>query len=280
MERVHRIFSNGNKGLKSFLDQNGIKHKHEISIVGETVFLLIAESDGHWPKLAKYLAIDDVFHTVELHFSKEDIRNADYCKLGTTGHFGYPQPESAFGYLNITYDPAKGCRACGVGLVQIGPFRFRKAPTQRSHLVQLNWVFDEFFVSASARADLENSGLTGFRFEPAVLHRSGEPITDWYQLRIDGSVPGLVDTTELVKESCAVCGKSKFNHPTDQLIHIGLDGTDLPDVAKTIEWFGSGGSAWRSTLVSKNFVDYVLSKKWRGLDLTPIQISSRDRDRQ
>ncbi|MBK9176233.1 MAG: hypothetical protein IPM46_07835 [Flavobacteriales bacterium] len=242
--------------------------------MGETVFLLIPESDGNWPKLAKYMASDDdLTHTVELQFSKEDIRNSEYCELGSTRHFGFPQPEDD--YQQITYDPVMGCRTCGIGLMQVAPFRFRKTPTQRhSHLLQLNWVFDEFFVSERTRADLESSILTGFRFEPAVLHKSGQPLNDWHQMRIDGRVPGVVDTSAFVKESCATCGKSKFNHPTDQPIHIQLNRSDLPDIAKTSEWFGSGGSAWQSILVSKNFVDLVLSENWRGISLAPVRITA------
>ncbi len=274
MERFHRIFSNGNQGLKYFLDREGIKHDHEVSILGETVVLLIAESDVQWPKLAKYLTKDeDLVHTIELHFSKEDVREAEYCELGTTGHFGFPQPERDFGYLNVTYDPAKGCRACGIGLEQVAPFRFQKEPTQRhSHLVQLNWVFDEFFVSERAKVDLVSSGLTGFHFMPAVSHKTGEPLDGWHQLRVDHLAAGTVDIASFKSEKCTACGSTKFNHSSDRQVRLRIERSDLPDILKTREWFGSGRSAWRSTLVSKNFADLVLNRKWRGVNLAPVEV--------
>ena len=76
MERFHRIFSNGEIEFKRFLDQAGIDHKYEESIVGKTVFLLIPESNPKWSILADALNEFDIAHSVELKFSKKEIRNA------------------------------------------------------------------------------------------------------------------------------------------------------------------------------------------------------------
>ncbi|EKR75586.1 hypothetical protein LEP1GSC021_1897 [Leptospira noguchii str. 1993005606] len=35
-----------------------------------------------------------------------------------TGHFGYPQPEKNFEYLNQTYIPDIGCPTCKIGKIQ------------------------------------------------------------------------------------------------------------------------------------------------------------------
>ncbi len=32
------------------------------------------------------------------------------------GHFGYPQPEDDFGYLELTYEPNIGCPTCHIGI--------------------------------------------------------------------------------------------------------------------------------------------------------------------
>ncbi|HRH67939.1 MAG TPA: hypothetical protein PLB89_00390 [Flavobacteriales bacterium] len=274
MERLHSIFANHNVDLKAFLDLHGIEHEFERSIVGETVSLVIAESHPSWPDLARHLAVNsDLLHTVGLRYSAEEISQAGFCEFQCAGQFGYPQPEAAFGYQNITYYPSIGCRSCGIGLRQVDPFRFKKPPTQRhSHVVQLNWVFDEFFLSERARLDLEGSGLTGFRIGPAVLHKSGEPLHDWYQLHIDAQLPGVIDTSTFTKELCGQCGRTKYNHPTDRQIEVRLDHGAAPDISRSPEWFGSGGSAWRSTMVSKKFVNYISSRKWRGVNLAPVLV--------
>ena len=274
MERIHRIFANRNHYLKACLDRLQIPHEYERSIVGETVFLLIPETHAQWPELSQCLQGLDVFHTVELSFTLAEIRAAPWCELGAAGHFGYPQPDEDFGYKAITYDAEAGCMTCGIGAVQRAPFRFRKAPTQRrSQIIQLNWVFDEFFVSSDARGQLEAAGITGIDFEQPVLHRSGEPMAGWFQMRVLETAESRVKTAGLVTETCQVCGRVKFNSPAGEMLALQ---EPLPsssaDVVKSREWFGSGGSAQRLVLVSQRFVAVVLQHKWRGLCLSPIAV--------
>jgi hypothetical protein len=272
MQRFHRIFANGNDAFKNFLDQNRIGHKYEESIVGKTVFLLIPESDESWPILAENIEKFDVFHTVELRFTNADVRNASWCQLGVTSHFGYPQPEDDFGYREITYDPSVGCRKCGIGLVQIAPFRFRKPPTTtRSHLLQLNWVFGEFFVSAEARTHIETAGITGIHYESPVLHRTDEAIPGWFQMKTIETAVFEVDASRLTVEACTECSQQKFNQPQSEMLRFKSSFRHSgPDVYRTTEWFGSGGSAYNTVLVSQRFVTMMLEMKWRGLHLTPV----------
>lgn len=272
MQRFHRIFANGNNQFKTFLDQADIEHEYEESIVGKTVSLLIPESHRSWPILASAIEHFDVVHTVELRFTKGDIRNASWCELGTTSHFGYPQPEDAFGYKEITYDPNIGCRKCGIGLVQNAPFRFRKAPTTtRSHLIQLNWVFGEFFVSKEARSQIEIAGISGIQFESPVHHKTGAPISGWFHMRIYEHVATKVDASGLMVETCAECAQSKLNHPQSEMLKFGSTCRDSGlDVYRTIEWFGSGSCAYNAVLVSQRFVRLILENKWRGVHLAPV----------
>lgn len=272
MERVHRIFSNTNPDLKSFLDREAIRHEYDESVVGLKIFLLIPESDPKWPQVAEFISAHSVIHSVELKFTTHEIRDAGWCELGVASHSGYPQPEDDFGYRRVTYNPMLGCRECGSGHVQVAPFRFRKIPAQRrSPLLQLNWVFDEFFVSADARRQLEASGLSGFGFETVVLHKTGDPIPGWSQLKIESELSGSVDARNLVAERCLACGVTKYNHPEGELLRLSTrPPPQSPDIVKTAERFGSGGAAHRIVLVSQRFVACIVGSTWRGVHLQPV----------
>jgi hypothetical protein len=274
MERFHRILSNGNIEFKSFLDQAGIDHKYEESIVGKTVFLLISESNPKWPVLEEAIDSFDVLHSVELKFSMKDIRKAAWCDLGVTSHFGYPQPEADFGYQNVTYVSGSACDTCGVGAVQSSPFRFRKDPSQkRLHLLQLNWVFDAFFASVEARSHIEAAGLVGMTFGPIVLHKTGKVIAKRFQMHVTETLPPVVDTSRLTTELCSECRSSKYNYPTGESLKIAESTTNLKlDIVKTSEWFGSGGSAFRIVLISQRFANLILDQRWRGVSLSPVVV--------
>src|SRR6267154_2692942 len=61
---------------------------------------------------------------------------------------GIPRTHEKMGYLAATFDLTEFCRNCGVGKKQIAPFQMRKDPGLKStSMMQLNWVFDEFFTS-------------------------------------------------------------------------------------------------------------------------------------
>ena len=273
MKRLHRIFANGNMALKEFLDEHCIAHEYEESILGRTVFLLISVTDLNWSKLASHLAYNsDVFHTTELSFSRKDILQADCCTLGVISHFGYPQPED--GSQRATYRNGSGCTSCGVGWAQEAPFRFLKKPTQkRSSALQLNWVFDEIFFPRQARDQLNRAGFTGFRFQSPVLHKSGEPVQDWFQMQVYDVSRPVVNTATLKSELCPDCGNTKYNHPQGEMLRLTnpFISTDL-DVIKSDEWFGSGGSAYRLLFLSPRIAKFVIDNKWRGVALTPCQL--------
>jgi hypothetical protein len=272
MERIHRIYKVGDQALKGFLDRSSIPYQYEESIIGSTVFLLISESDSNWPVLAEFLAEHPVSHTIESRFSKQEIRTARWCTLGVTSHFGYPQPEDDFEYRRTTYSPNGACDRCGMGGVQVAPFRLRKAPTRKGpRLLQLNWVFDEFFVSSAARRHIEAAGHLGLRFEDVVLHGPGAAVPGWFQVRITEVLPPCIDTDGLVAEKCGSCSRIKYNYPCGEMLRLLSPPPESTlDIVKTSEWFGSGASARRLVLVSQPFVRMILDGGWRGVDLQPI----------
>src|SRR4051812_22489908 len=84
-------------------------------------------------------------HFVSSHFTKTELDGAEWLQLSALGHHGYPQPEE--GYQEATYNVSDYCPTCGIGGVQSAPFRLRtEFEASHSQIVQLNWVFDEFFL--------------------------------------------------------------------------------------------------------------------------------------
>lgn len=271
VERLHRIFQNQNAGLKAFLDRESIAHEYEESIVGKTVFLLISERDPKWPILSEYLVLHSIPHQTELRYSRTEVQEAPWCVLSAASHFGYPQPEDE--YRSVTYDAASGCEHCSIGFHQIAPFRVRRTPRDhsRARVFQLNWVFDEFFVSTVGRTAMEALGLSGARFCSPVLHKTKEPCTGWHQIQIDQVLDPVVDAKLLTPERCPSCHRTKFNFPTrEPLTLLGQLPTATPDIAKLSEWFGSGGNAFRAAIVSQRFVKVMLEQRWRGIELRPL----------
>jgi hypothetical protein len=123
-----------------------------------------------------------------------------WYQLYATGHFGYPQPES--GYALATYDSTY-CDRCGIGGVQRIPFRFRSEPKVRhSQFLQLNWVFDEFFVRPEVEAGLKEAGITGVTFGPALHHSTGRPLETIQQLTISSVLSAALDTVGLQPVTC------------------------------------------------------------------------------
>ena len=61
------------------------------------------------------------------------------------------------------------------------------------------------------------------------------------------------------------CGRVKYHPPTSLALIPGRL-TDAPDLFQTAEWFGSGGSAFRLTLVSDRLANFVREHRWKGLE--------------
>lgn len=61
------------------------------------------------------------------------------------------------------------------------------------------------------------------------------------------------------------CGRVKY-HPPTSLALIPDRLTAAPDLFRTSEWFGSGGSAFRLTLASERFANLVRERRWKGLE--------------
>ncbi len=211
------------------------------------------------------------------------MRRAWY-QVGTTGHFGYPQPEDD--YHGATYEAF--CLRCGVHGRQRAPLRVRTEPTQkRSQFIALHWVYDALFVRPDVVDAFRGAGITGATFGPVVRHRTGEPLGGWTQLQVAHVLPLALDREGVQPVTCRpeneeanavgdwtpakryprdypYGGAPKYHFPKrPQFAAAAFAGA--PDVAYSAEWFGSGGVASRMVLFSERVIDLVEGHRWRGL---------------
>jgi hypothetical protein len=226
----------------------------------------------------------------------------DFLKMDTkqwfhlsTGQFGYPQPEKDFGYLNQTYDINNACPTCNIGLRQANEFRFKSEPkASNSQFIDLNWVFDQIFLRQPIEEIFLEETVTGISFSIPVFNKTGKPLETIKQLRVDTIiVDGLItdnlkiEICEYPKEKSQIkfltaigsrlikgpfCGQIKFNYPQRKSFEFRKNSfSNMPDIIRTVEWFGSGGSASRPIFISYKVYEIIKRFKWRGAFLEPVK---------
>ena len=178
MEVFHRIWADvlRKPDFKTAIDSLHFPYKYSDDIVGKRVFFEISENHPLWPQIRELAERYDVFAPMDVRvkYSNADIASAEWLSMGATRHTGYPQPEDEYQYQ--VYDPNDYCDRCGIHPTQAAPFRLKLAPTVRDSFRQLNWVFDEFFVTPQVRELFDRAGITGVGYGPCIQHSSGRPL--------------------------------------------------------------------------------------------------------
>jgi len=206
----------------------------------------VAEDDPEWervqPLLKKYRTVDIPF----TKFTDAELCDARHLNMMGAWHHGYPQPEQKFGYKRMTYDLTDYCERCGIGAKQISPFRMKRSPNWgRRSILQMNWVFDEFFV----KPDVWKAVFAplGIDCRPVLLSKTGQELDSAVQLEIPHFLPLLMDAKDYAFERCLICDRKKYKHVTG--FFPTPDPTDLP-LFKSLQYIGSGAGANRAVLVS------------------------------
>jgi hypothetical protein len=227
------------------------------------------EQDPRWPAVQRWMALREVVDLVTTKFSDTELAEARWLELLPAWHHGYPQPhEDVFGYRQATYDLTAFCEHCGVGLRQSAPFHMRGEPRWgRKGILQLNWVFDEFFVTPPVWAAVFEP--LGVPCRPVLAARGGELATV-VQLVVDEVVD--VFTDGLATGVCGWCKRAKIL-PVTRGPAPPLAGVPSTAMARTAAWFGSGGSAFRGVLVSQRVRQAMLAENVRGASMKPVSHS-------
>lgn len=259
MKIVHRYSLAATDQARSSLAGYGIT----VSPPGLATFE-VDESHDHFAEIdaiARQLRAVDIIST---RFTAPEVRAATWSELVSEWHHGYPQPEQDFGYRAATYDTTMFCAVCGIGLLQKAPFRMKAEPKWGSrHILQLNWVFGEFFVRPDAWSELIDS--LGLHVAP-VESVDGRPLHTVQQLMIDADID--VDTASLRGTPCAACGRVKYEpHVRGPFPRPAEPPSSL--VVRTRQWFGSGASAFQPVLIHRSVREAMVAARLKGASFTP-----------
>lgn len=230
--------------------------------LGLTTFV-IDESDRRWPDLQRWLADRHLRSLVSTEFTADEIGHAQWADLTPDWHYGYPQPVDD--YKAVTYDCTDHCEQCGIGAIQREPFRLKGEPKWgRRSIFQLNWVFDEYFVTPT----LWETILKPLGVEcRSVLNTKGKELSTVVQVVVREEVG--ITHERLSPTRCALCGRIKYL-PHRKGFFPPLEQYPSGDIAKTREYFGSGASAYKSIVVSRTIVAAFVAHGVRGVSFCPL----------
>jgi hypothetical protein len=165
----------------------------------------IKEDDVRWPSVSLLVDKYSAVNTVRTVFTISECKQAKYLGMIPSWHYGYPMPDDDFVYLQ-DFDLTEYCARCGIGLKQLAPFRTKKAPPWgNKSIVQLNWVFDEFFVKPETWTNIFKP--FGIECLPVLLHRDGTNLDSVVQLKIERVMD--LEMGDSPYEECGSCGRKK-----------------------------------------------------------------------
>lgn len=264
MRIVHRISNHLNASDRQALARLGVTLNETMK---DLITFEVDEAHAHWPAIAAWTKQKKAFDWVSTEFTQQEIGEAEWLELGPGWHHGYPQPhEDDFGYLSATHDLKDYCDECGIGLKQKAPFQMKGEPKWgRRGILQLNWVFDQFFVTPEVWAAVFKPH--GVECRP-VFNRKGVELETVVQLSVFEEVS--IVTKELPAEVCGTCKRVKYL-PVVRGPFPALAGAPQTAMVWTQEYFGSGGSAHHAVLVSKELAQAFLEAGVRGASLKPVQ---------
>jgi hypothetical protein len=232
---------------------------------GMFVGLDLGESDQRWLRAQQVIERHKITDFPFTKFSKSEFASASsFCMLARS-HRGYPQPEEDFGYLSETYDLTDYCSKCGNGCRQVRPFRLKSIPALKRSVMQLNWVFDEFFVSQEVWFEVFKP--FGVECWPVVAHKSGNAADSVVQLKIDEQVQLKMKDGD--GTDCPICKRPK--KPLDLRGFAPAPVSMKAHICRSIQGFGSGAAAFDRIMVSNLLYREIKKAKLSGVQFYPCQ---------
>lgn len=263
MQILHRISIASAPEIRSELASMGI-------VIGANGLVSFEIDEGHeaWARLQDWIARRRPVDVVTTKFSKQELADARWLAMVPDWHHGYPQPDELdFGYRAATYDLTSYCERCGVGLKQKAPFQMKGEPKWgKRSILQLNWVFDEYFVTPDVWASVFKSH--GIECRP-VLNTKGAELKTVVQLVAQEEVGIVADGLLTEEAACSKCGQTKYL-PVTRGPFPALTSEPSRAMVKTKEYFGSGASAHKRVLVSQALGRAVTAAKVQGASLWPV----------
>lgn len=232
------------------------------------VFVKIAEGDSRWKSLLNVISAWDAGDQVETNFIETEKSKARFNRLRPTWHHGYPMPDDDDGYLELTYEASRACPECGIGYTQKSEFLMKGEPKWGSkHILQLNWIFDEYFVIPEVYEKVFKP--LGIPCRPVRHFKTQQPLQTVVQLVVDKISEYPLEIDRKPEEICKRCGLGKY-HAHSRGFFPRLKGNPEQPIFKTQEYFGSGASAWRAIIISQDLYRAMSAIKLKGVTYYPL----------
>ncbi len=265
MKIFHRVGINPDEQDVVDFAKAGIRLK-----AGYSVFE-IEESDARWPKLKKLMDAKNKTTLTSTRFSMAEIDSATWLELQPTWHYGYPLPDDDFGFLSLTYDSnaVNYCLKCRMGKIQNSPFRIKGEPKWgRNHILQLNWVFDEYFV----RNDVYDSVFKplGIGCLPVLKYKSENELQTIVQLQIAKTADSNLKIEGYSYEVCSVCNRKRYLPITRGYFPTFSNLQKETYIMKSREEFGSGARSSHAVIVSNKLYRVIVENKLKGVSFYPL----------
>lgn len=223
----------------------------------------IAEDHPSWSEaqhLAEKFKITDFVRT---EFSDLELGSAQVLCMIATGNKSFPEPSENRGYLDATYDLSEYCVRCGTGLRQVRPFQIGLTSNPNRTILQLNWIFDEFFVDQEVWAAVFEP--FDIKTWPVLSSKTGEILDSIVQLRISQRSHMRLVIEKLT--ICSDCGRSKF---PIEFRRFAPSPVDIPaPIFKSIECFGPDANSINRVFVSSSVFKEIRRARLRGVSFYP-----------
>ncbi len=233
--------------------------------------LLIESTHPSWPLLQAKFTAWQACILPETRFDDSELAQADFLVVQPRSHQGYPEPSNDFGFLGAAYDLSTHCSWCGTGEVQREAFRLRKEPTWgRRHILQLNWVYDAYFVKVgNAESVFEEFGV---QRREVLKHSTNEVLPGIRQLVPQGTARIGDNLNAYPGTHCDACGRHKYL-PITKGRFPALSTPPEYHYFVSEEEFGSARSSHREVFVSQALYTKLALVGLRGVTFVPVSNS-------
>jgi len=270
MNVMHRIiFRSNNKRTYEFFSNLDLKIKTNAGLS----IIIIGENHIEWDKIRNFIndkTLEITDFQLETHFTKTEMEHADFFAIHPSWHFEYPQPKENFVYEAITYNPENVCKNCGIKLKPINSFEIKKNPKWgKRNIVQLNWIFDEYFVSCNLKNQLEKN--SDIKFKSVNNYKTKIILDDIFQINIyeyiDLNMPAGTDF-----EQCKICKQIKYLPHTRGFFPSPKSSNFT--ITHSVQSFGSACNSYHAVLINKDIYNLFNRIGVNGISYTPCCANS------
>lgn len=237
------VFRNDEKYSKRilvYLAKNNIKHENDRDT--SLVVIEFLDDDLFSEELLKLfnkykIKVNDITRL----YTSEELNIAKWLVVRCKYKVGYPQPEN--NYYNITYGRNELCNECLYGLSQNDVFYINREPKWKKerNFYQLNWIFDELFVSNEVIRIFDDNNIKGIQYLPVKKYKKNEIIDGVKQIKINHTLDkGLIENENIeISKICNRCGRKRYLVQKGAIISFNKEiFNNNYDIVQTYEYFG------------------------------------------